>query len=264
MRRWVLSSFLLILSSGVTPLRAQAPALAAGGVLNGASFGAVSPGTIVSIFGTNLSSDVAVGMSVPLSTTLNQTSVTFNGTPLPLFFVSAGQVNAQIPFNTPTGAVTAVVTRAGQSSQSQAIQIAAFSPGIFTFSQDGKGQGVIQISNTFFIAAPTGSIPGFQTRPATRGVEFLTIYCTGLGLVTNPPAPGDAASSTTLSPTTTTPAVTIGGVQTPSLFSGLAPGFVGLYQVNVAVPAGAPVGNTVPVVITAGGATSNTVTIAVQ
>lgn len=270
MRRW--ASFLLFLllvqTGGVTPLRAQAPVLPAGGVVNGASFiaasqsnGAVAPGTIVAVFGQNLSSDLAVALSVPLSTTLNGTSVTFNGTPLPLFFVSANQLNAQIPFNTPTGTVAAVVTRTGQASQSQSVQVATFSPGIFSINSQGTLQGAIQISNTVIFAAPTGSIPGVQTRPATRGVDFLTIYCTGLGPVTNPPAAGSAgAGQLTLS----TPTVTIGGVPAQVTFSGLAPGFVGLYQVNVQVPASAPTGNTVALVITIGGVSSNSVTIAVQ
>ena len=61
-----------------------------------------------------------------------------------------------------------------------------------------------------------------------------------------------------------TPTVTIGGVPASVSFSGLAPGYFGLYQVNAQVPANAPTGNAVPVVLTIGGVSSNTVTIAVQ
>ena len=94
--------------------------------------------------------------------------------------------------------------------------------------------------------------------------EFVSTFCTGLGPVTNQPATGDAASINSLSGTTTTPTVTIGGVAATVSFSGLATGFVGLYQVDVQVPANAPPGDNVPVVLSIGGATSNTVTIAIQ
>ena len=86
--------------------------------------------------------------------------------------------------------------------------------------------------------------------------------CTGLGDVTNRPASGAVTSG--LSETIAKPTVTIGGVSAPLSFSGLAFFFVGLYQVNVQVPANAPVGDTVQVVLTIGGVSSNSVTIAVQ
>ena len=80
----------------------------------------------------------------------------------------------------------------------------------------------------------------------------------------NQPATGTAASSNPLSTTQTPPAVTIGGMAATVNFSGLAAGFAGLYQVNVLVPASAPSGNAVPVVLSSGNLTSNTVTIAVS
>ena len=90
------------------------------------------------------------------------------------------------------------------------------------------------------------------------------MFCTGLGEVTNRPAGGAPAPSNPLSITTTTPKVTIGGVPAPVTFSGLAPGFVGLYQVNAQVPENAATGDAVPLILTIGGATSNTVTVAVR
>ena len=117
------------------------------------------------------------------------------------------------------------------------------------------------ISATSEYAAPVGSVLGSGARPANRG-EFITIYLTGLGPVTNRPATGAAAGGN--SNTTTTPVVTIGGIQAATNFSGLAPTFVGLYQINAQVPANAQVGNTVPVVVSLGGAPSNTVQMAIQ
>jgi len=101
------------------------------------------------------------------------------------------------------------------------------------------------------------------SNPASAG-DILQVYCTGLGRVTNQPPSGAAAPYNPLAVTTTNPTVAIGGVSTNVLFSGLAPGLVGLYQVNIEVPAGVPKGSAVPVVISIGGATSNTVTLAVQ
>jgi uncharacterized protein (TIGR03437 family) len=102
------------------------------------------------------------------------------------------------------------------------------------------------------------------SRPVIRGTESIEIFCTGLGPVTNQPPAGSAAGSSPLSLTTTTPFVNIGGAPAAVSFSGLAPGFVGLYQVNAQVPAGVPTGDAVPVVVTIGGIISNSVTIAVQ
>ena len=85
----------------------------------------------------------------------------------------------------------------------------------------------------------------------------------GLGAVTNQPADGAASPSSPLARTSATPQVTIGGVPATVTFSGLAPDFVGEYQVNALVPATVAAGNAVPVAITIGGAASNTVTIVV-
>ena len=93
--------------------------------------------------------------------------------------------------------------------------------------------------------------------------EFVTIFCTGLGAVNDPPGTGKPASSNPLSKTAITPEVTIGGVAATVTFSGLAPGFVGEYQVDVQIPQGAPSGSAVPVTLSINGVQSNTVSIAV-
>lgn len=244
------------------------PILPANAVVNGASFqpatqpnAAVAAGSIVSIFGTNLASQVQVASSLPLATTLLDTSVTFNGIPAPLFVVSDGQINAQVPFEVPVGTISVQVKRGSNTSSTQSLTVAPVSPGIFTTNQQGTGQGAVLIANTAIIAAPSGSISGQQTQPVNRG-DFISIFCTGLGDVTNRPltgAPATGGSSVTLASAT----VTIGGITVPAIFSGLTT-FVGLYQVNVQVPDGTPPGNAVDLVVNIAGATSNHVTIAVQ
>ena len=111
------------------------------------------------------------------------------------------------------------------------------------------------------MAGPTGQFG--NSRPARRGLEALEIYATGLGPVDNPPPSGFPAELP-LRQTLTQPAVSIGGEPAEVLFSGLAPGLVALYQVNVRVPAGSPAGDAAEVILTIGGVRSNTVTVAIE
>jgi uncharacterized protein (TIGR03437 family) len=250
---------------------ATAPVVPADSVVNNASFATgtnpLAPGTIAAIFGTNLddgSNDAfsAFGKDGKLLTTLGGASVTFNGISASMFSSFPGQLNVQIPPELTGTSASVVVTVGGQKSAPQTVALDSLSPGIFSTSQSGTGQGVIQIANTTIFAAAAGSIPGAQTRAVKPG-EFITIYCTGLGAVDNPPAPGTAASDNPLSHTKVTPQVSIGGAPATVSFAGLSPGFVGLYQVNVQIPADAPGGSAVTVALSIGGIKSNTVTIAI-
>src|SRR5260370_897915 len=140
--------------------------------------------------------------------------------------------------------------------------MASAQPGIFTIPALGFGQGAILNATDALLAAPTGSISNVNSRPVRRG-EYIQIYCTGLGAVNNPPAPGtpatDAASTTVV-----TPIVRIGGTNAVVQYAGLAPFFAGLYQVNVLVPDSVVPGDKVEVVISQDGRISPPVTIAVQ
>ncbi len=105
-------------------------------------------------------------------------------------------------------------------SEAQLVSIAAVSPGIFTVNQQGTGQRAVPIANTATLAAPTGTIPGREARLANR-LEFISIFCTGLGEVTNRPPSGEPATGDGLYTTLQTARVTIGGVEVPVSFSGL-------------------------------------------
>ncbi len=215
------------------------PILPPDSVVNGASFRAatepksfIAPGAIVTIFGTELASDTQVASEVPLPTMLGETSVTFNGIPAALFFVSGTQINAQVPFELVSGAgvVTVQVTRGGETSTAQPVAIAAVSPGIFTQNQQGTGAGAILHAADFQ--------PVTESNPAQPG-EFLLIFCTGLGPVLPEVPSGNVAPGTEpLARTVSPPLVNIGGIPAEVVCSGLAPGFVGLYQVNVEGPVG--------------------------
>ena len=241
-----------------------APIVNPGGIVNAGAAGSPSaPGSIGSLYGANFASSIILADTVPLPTSLGGVSVQINGISAPLYAVSSTQINFQFPWELlGTTQATVVVSVNGVKSPPQTVMIAPVGPAIFTLNSQGTGQGIIQIASTPAFAAPAGSIPGVQTRPARKD-EYLTIYCNGLGDVTNRPVTGAPALSNPLS-TTLKPTVSIGGISAPVSFSGLVPNLVGIYQVNVQVPDNAPTGNAVPLVITAGGVASNTVTVAIQ
>jgi len=216
-------------------------------VVNAASYTApVAPGALVAIFGSGLATATASAAGLPLPTSLNGTQVLMNGIPMPLFFVSAGQINAQVPWNISGSSVSTQASVNSALSNTITAAIAPAAPAVFTTSQSGSGQGAVLISSIGELAAASGSVAGVLSRPVLPG-EYISIYCTGLGAVTNPPLSGEGASSSQLSNTLPTPTVMIGDTPANVGFSGLAPGFVGLYQVNAGVPANVPAGDAMPI-----------------
>ena len=225
---------------------AAPPSISAGGVVNAASFTAapnnqVAPGQIVSVFGQNFTASAgAIATALPLPTELapENVSITACGRAFPLYSVSQGQINAQLPLECPqTGTVTATVTSGGQTA-TQTFTVAQASPGIFTLNGSGTGDGVILHANNTLVSAAA---------PARAGEEVV-IYATGLGATSPAFATGVAANQTN---TTSKPVtVTIGGQNATVMYSGLTQGLVGLYQVNAIVPSGLT--GSQPVVITVG------------
>jgi uncharacterized protein (TIGR03437 family) len=235
---------------------AQVPQIATGGVIDAAGFTkgqAIAPGSLVSIFGSGLSSALAAADTVPLSMSLNGTSVSFNGVLAGLDFVSGGQINAQVPWNVvSSGTLNVVVTTPKGASPAIAVPVAQFSPGIFSIPP-GAGYAVA-INADGSIAAPAGAIAGFPTHPAKIG-DALVVYANGLGPVDIPVSNG-AASLDALRHTITTPVVLIGGKSSQVLFSGLTPQFPGVNQMNVVIPT-VTIGNSVSIQVQVGGITSS-------
>jgi uncharacterized protein (TIGR03437 family) len=224
--------------------------------------GLPAAGSIGALFGTALAAATLSAASLPLPTTLGSTTVRLNGVAAPLFYVSPTQINFQVPWELAgQSQVSVSVTTGTTSSPPVSLSLPAFSPGIFTMNSSGAGQGAVVIAGTSSIAAPEGALPA--AHPVDRG-DYIAIYCTGLGLVTNRPDSGASGGSDPLALTITSPTVAIGGLPTPVLYAGLAPGFVGLYQVNVQVPDQLAPGARVPVVLTIAGNVSNTVFVAVR
>ncbi len=245
----VASSGLFLLAA--TLAMAQTPVVGTGGVVDAATFRApVVPGSLVTIFGTNLSSATASAGVIPLPLMLGEVSVSFNGIAAPLLYVSPGQINAQLSWAvSATAPVSVVVTNGGVPSAAQAVQVGAFSPGLFAVAGHA-----IAINPDGSLAAPTGSIPGFASHPATPG-DTLILLASGLGPV-NPAGITANNSLDAQRSTTTTPTVVIGGAAAPVTFSGLSPQFVGVYQINVVMPATASPANAAPLQIEEGGSMS--------
>jgi uncharacterized protein (TIGR03437 family) len=235
------------------------PSIALAGIVNAASDTlTATAGGIVSVFGENLGSALTTASGYPLPVTLGGSSFQVGALAAPLYMTSCSQVNLQIPWQA-SGQVNVTATVGGLASTGETITLVPFAPGIFSLNQAGSGQGAVEIAATSLLAAPLGP----NGRPAAPG-EYIAIFATGLGPVSNEPATGAAALSDPLSSTLTVPMVTIGGAAAKVTYSGLAPGFAGLYQVNALVPDGVPSGDSVSLVLSIGGVESNTVTIAVQ
>jgi uncharacterized protein (TIGR03437 family) len=249
-----LSTLLLL---GVSGALSQTPVVTPGGVVNASSFDApVSPGSLVSIFGSNLAPQPAVAVALPLPQSLAGVSVQLNGVAAPLLFVSPNQINAQIPWEVSAiGPVSLVVTNNGSASDPIDITIGLYSPGVFV------SQGyAIAILGDGSIAAPIGVLGQFTSNPAALG-DTLQILATGLG-PTSPAGITGANSLGTLR-NTATPVVSIGGAPAQVTFSGLSPQFAGVDQINVVVPSNAPTGNGLPLEIQVGGVTSVAASIAI-
>jgi uncharacterized protein (TIGR03437 family) len=194
------------------------PELAGGGVVSAASsVASVARGGLASIYGSNLGNG-------------DNTTVYINGFPAPVFFASKGQFNVQIPWEV-TGMGTFSMIVNGMPSNVQSVGVVTYSPDVFVVS---PAQAAITHADGSLVSA---------TSPAAAN-ETVVVYATGLGPVSGAMITGKPASSTSLQPTTPQPATaTLGGIPAMVSFSGLTPGFTGLYQVNVQVPAKVPPGS---------------------
>lgn len=229
------------------------------GVLNAAAFAPttypVSPGTLLSLFGAGLAPGTSVAGSTPLPTSLSGVSVTIHGVPAPLFFVSAGQINLQTPFSLSGGQASIVVTNNGTLSNEVLAPVSETSPGVFSVNTSGIGDGIITHADFSLVS---------ENNPAAPD-EFVIIFLTGLGAVSPPfadgaPAPGAEPFARTVDQAIS---VEFGGEAGNVIFSGAAPNFIGLYQLNVQIPGTIFVGPAIPVAIITGNAFIDYVDIAI-
>ena len=216
-------------------LQAQTPAISTNGTVNAADYSRdFAPGAIISIFGTNLATTTGGAMSIPLPTTLAGTSVEMvDGATvqsLPLFYISPGQVNAQLPYGVTSVTVGIRVRTTAGVSGTDTIPLKPRAPKIFTIDFSGKGAGVVTDQQYNVISQ------GLPIKPA----DMIAIWVNSLG-ETNPPvtagnpAPGGAAGSTAATITDEV-VVKINNKPAQVIFAGAAPGYSGLYQIDVRSP----------------------------
>jgi uncharacterized protein (TIGR03437 family) len=223
----------------------------------------VAPGSIAAVFGTNLTDGTscvppacspAFGSDGKLKTTMAGTEVTINGTPVPIFYATPSQLGIQIPTDLAGATAALQITNKRQTSTPQTVFLDTVSPGIFTFTQDGKGAGAITHLNALGTAVTSSN-------PARPG-ELVVVYATGLGAVSPPVATGALPSGESRAVAAVT--VAIDGVPVVPDFAGLSGCCVGLNQINVRIPAGTRSADNIPVFLTVAGKQSNTVTVAVR
>jgi uncharacterized protein (TIGR03437 family) len=214
------------------------------GVANGASFQqSFAPGAVLSVFGSELSSAIQSASSVPLPFSTSGVAVLVNGIAAPLYYISPGQLNVQIPYETAAGSTAVLSVNNNGHVTTQSFQVAAAAPGIFTTSAGAL--------------VPTAS--------AARGQE-IEFYVTGVGAVLPAIPDGAAPAASTALADLPTPAqpttVKIDGITASIDFIGIPEGLVGVTQINVQVPNGIPTG-VQSVVVTVDGVASAPGTITI-
>jgi uncharacterized protein (TIGR03437 family) len=211
----------------------------------------------MSSFGFNLATGNNIAGELPLPLSLGSVRLFVGGRQAPLFFAGFGQLNSQVPFETAPARRTEVIASVnGQFTVPQEITVATARPGIFAMPAATGAPRAIAQNQNFTLNGPAN--------PAPRG-QAVVLYLTGVGEVEPAVATGAGAPSEEPLARVSLPATaTIGGKPAEILFLGLSPGFVGLTQANLIVPADSPVGPDVPVVITIDGQPSNSMVIAVS
>jgi uncharacterized protein (TIGR03437 family) len=176
-----------------------------GGVVNAASYTpAVAPGSLISIFGSNLARTTVAAQQIPLPVSLADTTVTIGGARAPLLYVSPGQINAQVPEQTPVGLVALTVSSSGASPPAVSLQVVPVAPEIFIAS-----------ASRLLALNQDGTLNSTEN-PAAAG-SVVTVFLTGGGSMTNTSA-------------------TIGGRPAELTYAGPAPQTVGVGQVNMRAP----------------------------
>ena len=234
-----------------------APTFTANAVTNGASFSDVlTRGSVASIFGANLAPDgpPAAAAFVPLPTSLNGVIVTVDSFPAPLWYVSSGQINFQMPWDAALAGTSSIQIYNGLGvSDAVSVTLSPYAPGVFQYSPAaGDTEGVITHKDYSLVTAANPAVPGDQ----------IVVWMTGFGDVTVVP---DTGFGSPLDATVTTlPTASLAGTDVTVTYAGLTYGAIGLTQVQVQLPGTLPAGNPLSLQITAGGSSSQVVTLWVK
>ena len=243
--------FFLLVAAGLAlnpQAFAQAPSVQ--GVTDSATYGPrVAPGSLASIFGSNLAAQTESATDFPLPASLGGASVTIGNITAPLLYVSSTQINFQVPSSLSAGTSKLVVNGPGGASSAFTVTITSSAPGIYQY---GVNRAVAQNQN--------GSLNASSTPAASASV--ITVYLTGIGSVNNAVSDGQPTPTSPIASANASFSATIGASSATVQFLGLTSGFAGLGQANILVPT-LPSGD-YPLTITVGGYVSTSAIISVS
>ena len=244
--------------TGSTSSAPGSPSISSGGIVSAAgSSPGMARGSVGTIFGNSLADSAVAAATLPLPRTMGNVQVSVNGIAAPLWYVSPGQINFQVPFESPLqGQASVIVTRGNTSSGTANVALTPYAPSVFMYAR------VSGVYDPIIVHAADNQLIT-PTNPAVPG-EFLIVYGTGVGDLTSLPSTGDLTPVQPLARASLLPTITIGGISANVIFAGLTPGTIGLVQFNVQVPNGLPSGISLPMVIAFGAAFSAPINLAVK
>jgi uncharacterized protein (TIGR03437 family) len=212
----------------------------------------LSPGSLFSVYGTLLGPLTPLLESgTPWPRSLAGVSVIINGITAPLYYVSATQINGQIPYETALGTATAIVTVGGSAPAQLTFPVIAANPGILVYNTANQATAV----------NPDGSVNA-PNKPAAPG-DIEVLYLTGIGIPDHPVATGAASPSVEPLARVQYPyTITINGQNVQVYYLGMAPGYPALVQANLLIPT-LPAGD-YPLVVTVNGVASNAAVISIR
>jgi len=224
-----------------------APSYSVASIVNAATqtAGPLAPNTLATMYGSNLAFDTAavstlIGGTLP--TSLAGVTVSVGNIASPLLFVSPGQINFIVPYDLTAGVVNVYVARQNVAGPVVAIQLNATAPGLFPW--DGNEVIAIHLNGT--LISPSA--------PAHAG-EIVVIYATGLGRTSPDTSSGHIVGSAATIVAAAQMQVLLNGTACSAasvLYAGLAPGFAGLYQINLVLPTPVPVNPMIRIAVGAG------------
>ena len=232
------------------------------GIVNGASSApftaGISPGELLTLYGTGLADSLVVAQAIPFPTSLGNVQVSINGMPAPIYYVAPTQVSVVVPYGISGTIAQVQVTTDGNPSNTVSAFIGETSAGVFSVPPGGLGYGAILHQDGTLVN---------KSSPAQAN-ETVSVFLTGLGAVNPGISDGAAGPSGTLSQATNTITADISGTTATVTYAGLAPGLAGLYQANVTIPSGLTAGDntmdiggpdsyTAEVLVSIGGASAN-------
>jgi uncharacterized protein (TIGR03437 family) len=230
------------------------------GVVSAANFAPagnpIAPGEFIALYGTGFAKS-AQSAAAPYPPTLNGVTVLIDNKTAPLYYVGPGEIDCLVPYATQGPTATIVVQSGSASSNTVTVPVAPTAPGVFSVDQSGGGFGAILHADYSLVTSG---------KPAVAG-ETVLIYLTGMGAVSPPVLDGTAGKP---SPSTSNTdlamsqiLVLVGGAQARVTYSGLAPGYSGLYRLNVRLPAILPGSGSLPLAISTPNAWHDQVDIAI-